>query len=370
MFLFKSKPKTFLGIDVGASAIKMVELGKEDERYKLVNYAICSFEKNLRDNNYQLNSKSFLIPPEKMAELIKKVLEKAEIKTREAYFSIPASFSFSTLISFPDMPDSELASAVPYEAQKYMPLPISELALDWSVVSRSKQKVQKDQNSQKDQDGQKNQNSQEETSVEILLVAAPKKLVADCEKIVNLAGLKLSSIEEETFSLARALVGNDKSPVVLIDFGARSINVSVVDQGYVWLCHSLEIGGVKLTKKIADDLGMDFNQAEDFKKSFSQNKDNNLKIKSAVYQNLSPAIVEIKRIIENYQKKYSKKIDRCILVGGSSEIAGFGEYLAEKAGLDVSLGNPFARVAYPQKLDSVLKKLGPIMAVAVGLAMR
>ncbi len=350
MFLFRNKPKTFLGIDIGASAIKLVELAKEDERYKLNNYAVYSLEKYLEENKYQVGLKSFLIPVEEVAQLIKQILKQAEIKTQQAYFSIPVAFNFSTLAAFPNMSDKELASAVPYEAQKYVPIPISEVVLDWSVVSRPQEKEGSDD------------------QIKVLLVAAPKKVLADYKKISQLTGLKINSIEEETFSLVRSLIGNDKSTSLLIDLGARSINLSIINEGYVWLSHNLEIGGVNLTKKIADKLEMELNQAENLKKDFSQNE--NVKVKGIINEVLGPAMIEVKRIVDDYQKKYGKNVEKCILAGGGSEITGFSNYLSEKIGLEVVAGNPFARVAYPEKLNPVIKNIGPSMAVAVGLAMR
>ncbi len=376
MFLFKGKSKTSLGVDIGASAIKLVELQKEDERYELMNYAIYSLAGHLRENKYQTGNKSFFLSTKEIAKALKTSMKQAGIETKKAYFSIPVAFSFSTVINFPEMPESELASAVSYEAQKYVPVPISEVVLDWSIIGhlktersevKSSDSGPSEFNDSKNNEAKTN-NKERINSLQVLLVAVPKKLIENYKEISELAGLKTEAMEEETFSLSRALVGNDKSTIVLVDLGARSMNVSIIDEGRIWLSHNLEVGGIKLTKEIANRLGMDISEAEKIKKQLSQKMDD-IKIKGIVHDVMGPAMFEIKRIIESYQKKYSKKVDKCILAGGGSRIADFENYLSNKVGLDVSLGSPFARMVYPQELKPILGQMGFSLAVAVGSAM-
>lgn len=378
MFLFRGKSKTSLGVDIGASAIKLVELQNEDERYELMNYAIYSLGGHLRKNKYQTGNKSFLLSTKEIAKALKTTMEQAEIEAKKAYFSVPVAFSFSTVINFPKMPENELASAVSYEAQKYVPVPISEVVLDWSIIGHLKTKSFKANNSNselkssefngsKDNEA-KTDNEGKLDSLQVLLVAVPKKLFENYREISELAGLEIEAIEEEAFSLSRALIGNDKSTIVLVDLGARSVNVSIVDEGRIWLSHNLEVGGIQLTKEIANNLGMDINEAEKIKKQLSQKMDS-VKLKSIVHEVMDPVIIEIKRIIESYQKRYSKRVDKCILAGGGAGIADFENYLSNKTGLDISLGNPFARMVYSRELETALKQIGPGLAVAVGLAM-
>jgi type IV pilus assembly protein PilM len=353
VFLFKKKPKGSLGIDIGASAIKLVELEKE-ERYKLKNYAIFSLRKYLGQTDSQAGLKSLKIANEEIAQMIKKSLSEAKIDAKEAYLSIPVYFSFTTLIDFPMMPEEEIAGAVSNEARKYVPVPISEVVLDWSIVGRTE-----------------NLSPAKKKTQQVLLIAVPKKVINNYSQIVQLAGLKLKAIEEETFSLSRALIGNDKSAILLIDAGARSVNVSVVDNGYIRLTHNLEMGGVKITKAIAQQMNIDLEKAEELKIGLSKKKgEKDNRLREIVQVNLHSSVAEIKRIVDSYQIKYSKKIEKCILVGGAVFLNGFRDNLMRKLSLDISVGNPFARVVYPPLLKPVLDQLGPSLAVAVGLAMR
>lgn len=351
MFFFGRKPKSYLGVDIGASAVKLVELEKEQGRHKLKNYGLFPLAEYFKQESHQTYLEPLKIPSQEMAEIVKRVIKEAKISARDAYLSIPVYSSFSTLIEFPPMSEKEIVAAIPYEARKYVPVPISEVLLDWSVVSPAKQGG----------------------NIQILLIAVLKEIINNCTQIIKLSNLNLKAIEAETFSLSRALVGNDKSAIILIDVGARSVSISIVDNGYIRLTHNLEMGGIKMTKTIAQQTSLTLEEAEKIKKSLSAGESidkNTVQIKGIISSVAGAVIIEIRKIIELYQNKYNRKIEKGILVGGVSQTFGFADYFINKLGIEVSVGNPFARVAYPPILEPVIKEIGPCLAVAVGLAMR
>ena len=348
---FKGKPKSYLGIDIGASAVKMVQLEKDEERYKLKNYAIYSLKGQLKRNNYQVGIESAKIPVREMAKIIKELLEEAGIDLKEAYLSVPVYSSFSTLIDLPNFSEKEVASAVPFEARKYIPIPISEVVLDWSLVSPPNKMAGR----------------------QVLIIAVPKKVIAYYNETMAAAGLTPEMIEEETFSLSRALVGNDKSGIMLLDVGARSISASIIDDGYVRLTHDLELGGLKITRAIAEQMSFDMEKAEQVKKDLSESwmsDEQSVQARVISQTVLKLIVAEMKKIIDSYQNKYKRKIEKCVLVGSGVHLVGFVDYLTQNLSLDVSVGDPFARIEYPAALKPVLKKLGLALAVSVGLAMR
>ncbi len=351
MFLLKKKLKNRLGIDISASAVKMVELGKEDGRHKLNNYAVFSLEKYLKSKGQQPDAEDFQIPSDEMAKIIKQTIKEAKIKSKDVYLSVPVYSSFYTLIDFPDMSQKEIEAAIPFEARKYVPIPISEVILDWSVVDTPNKKDSK----------------------QVLLIAVPKKVINNYNQIVKAAGLNLKGIEGETFSLTRALIGNDKSGIILVDNGARSINVSIIDGGYIRVTHNLEMGGRKITKAIAQQMNLDLEKAEHFKRRLSDKKSiepTDPQLRSVIQSSLGMIVVEIKKIIDNYQNKYNRKIEKSVLVGSGVYLSGFDSSLVSRLSLDTSIGDPFARVTCPDVIKPVLKDLGPPLAVATGLAMR
>jgi len=351
MFLFKKKSKSYFGVDIGASAIKLVELEKEEGRHKLKNYAIFSLKEYLKENWYQTPSESQKLPNKELAEIIKETMEEAKVISKAAYFSLPVYSSFSTLIDFPAMSEKEIETAISFEAKKYVPVPITEVVLDWSLINPL--------------------NKQE--GIQVLLMAVPKKIINRYNEVIQLTGLSLSALESEIFSLSRALIGNDKSTVIIIDMGARSVSLSIVDGGYIRVIGNLEMGGLKMTKTISQQMNISFGEAEKLKKSLSAKQSSSqqsAQLKEIIHSVLNAVIFEIKKVIDSYQSKYNRKVEKCVLVGGGVQVPGFVEYFTSKLGLDISLGNPFARVIYPPLLEPIIKELGPSLAVAVGLAMR
>jgi len=353
VFLFKKKLKSYLGIDISASAIKLVELEKKEERYSLKNYAIYSLREYFKKRGQKDSFKFVNLSNEEAAKIIKRAINYAKIESRYTCLSVPVYSSFSIIIDFPMMSEKEIASSISFEAKKYIPIPISEVVLDWSIINKQEQKQSSKQ--------------------KILLVAVPKKTINNYKKIISLAGLKLRAIEEETFSLSRSLMGNDKTLTLLIDAGFRSINVSIIDNGYIKMTNNLEMGGIKINEAIAQQMNISVEKAEEMKIRLSNNElsdAQNIRLREIINSALRVIIIEIKKIINTYQVKYNKKVEKCILTGGGFELVGFIDYFNKELSLDISLGDPFARVIYPSSLKPIIKKIGPSLSVAVGLAMR
>ncbi len=350
--LFRGTPASSLGIDIGASAFKIVELEKENERYKLKNYGLYSLGKYLQENSYQTKASSLGVPNQQAAEIIKRVIKKARMNSKEAYFSIPVYSSFSTLIDFPEvMSEKEISSAVPFEAKKYVPVPVSEVVLDWTVIP----------------------GSEKQSSKQILLLAVPKKNIEDYKEIAKMADIKLKGVEEETFSLARSLVGNDKSSILLIDAGARSINVSIIDNGFIRITHNLETGGLRAIKAIAEKADVSFKEVEQNAKMAPEadlSPEKKARIREATGSVLENIISGIEKVAISYQEKYKRKIEKCLMAGKFVLLPGFSERVASRLSVDISMGDPFARVAHQPALKNALKEIGPSLAVAMGLAMR
>jgi len=372
VFLFKKKQKNYLGIDISASAIKLVELEKKDERYSLKNYAVFSLKEYFKKKDKKDNLKLANLPNEEVAEIIKRAINSAKIESRNAYLSVPVYSSFSTLVDFPIMSEKEIASSIAFEARKYIPVPISEVVLDWSVVSSQKSNSDKE-SKHKLLDSSGSKIPKQVSKQEILLIAVPKEIINNYNKIINLAGLELKAIEEETFSLSRSLMGNDKTLTLLVDAGFRSINVSIIDNGYIKLTHNLEMGGIKINEAIAKHMNLSLEEAEEIKIKLSNNEltdAHSARLREIINSVLKIIIIEIRKIINTYQVKYNKKIEKCILTGGGFELVGFIDYFNSELSLDTSLGDPFARIIYPSSLKPAIKELGPSLSVAVGLAMR
>ena len=318
-WLFGKKSKTRIGIDLGSSSIKIAELGRKDERAFLANYGLIQAKSEAIFNIADLKDAE-------LADILKKLIAEAKITGRSANVSLPVEKTFSTVISMPIMPENELAAAVSFEAQKYVPVPLNEVVLDWTVISGSPGPAKTRPAGAADsiQGGQAGQDQ----AIQILLLAVPKEIINKITNVVRLAGLSVDALEQEAFSLVRSLIGNDKNTFMVIDLGRRGTDIIVVDQGFIKLSHNLE----------------------------SVNKD--------------IILMEIDRIVNIFQMRYNKKVGQCLLTGGRAGEKEMFEFLSIKMKVPVKIGDPFARIGHGVAKELTLKEIAPQFAVAVGLALR
>lgn len=352
---FKSKGK--LGIDVGTSAIKIVELEKEGGRFVLKNYGLFEF-KSADDTPSATETKQvqniLRLPDGEIIWGIKEVLKKAKIKSADVVASIPSFSTFSTVIELPYISEQDLAKALPFEARKYIPIPLSEVVLDWSIIDIPKNLT----------------DVTRPTTVEVFLAAVPKDETVRYQKIMRGAGLNLRALELENSALIRALLGNDLSPTVIVNIGGRSTSIVIVNRGYEQVSHNYEIGGFEITKSIARSLNISLEKAEELKKKLGMKEIDENMINSAMKSLVDMMVFETRKTITNYEETKNQKISRILLVGGLTNMPNFANYFQQRIGREVYIGNAFARIVYPQTLSSVMQELSSTFVVAAGLAMR
>lgn len=368
------KAKSFLGVDIGTSAIKVVQLSKERDTYRLENYGEIKFsEEEAPMEVYQQSSLKML--DEQVADLLKKIIAETGITATQAAFSLPVFSSFSTIIELPPMPKDEMEKAIQFEARQYVPIPISEVSLD-SLVIGEEHKMHKENgaNARNEEERQKEAQpsaAQKKKHVEVLLVAVPNEIKKKYQHIAELAGLDLVALEMETFPLARALLKGDPAITVIADVGARSTDICIVDNGFVRISHNFEFSGVDITKAYAEFAKLNFIDAERAKKVTGLDlTPGQLAEAKALVGIVDNIINEIDRIIHSYFNKTGREVKRVVLAGGVSFMPGFVERLQEKLSAPVMVGNPFENLAWQKELEKTLTDIGPSFGVAVGLAMR
>ncbi|MDO8583645.1 MAG: type IV pilus assembly protein PilM [bacterium] len=349
MGFFSLDKKSRLGIDIGTAAIKIVELSKEANRFTLLNYGMIEL-KAPKDSVQPAN--------QDIVAGIKAILQSAQITSKDSVASIPSFPTFATTITLPYLSEEEVAKAMPFEARKYIPVPLSEVQLDWAIV-----------NVHKDPKEQIVPGSHGPT-VDVFLVAVPKQEATRYQSIMKEAGLDLKALELENFALIRALVGNDLSPIVIINIGGRSTSILIVEHGVQRASHDYEIGGFEITKSIARSLGITVERAEALKRSFGiRDADNNI-VRQAMSSLIDLMVLEVNKTIHNYEDQQKSKIAKILLVGGLANMLDFQAYFAQKLGRDVSLGNPLARVVIPPGVERFRSELNSTFVVSIGLAMR
>ena len=349
IFGIGSKPKSYLGIDIGTLSIKIVEFSNENGRPKLENYAILTnYDLALRNLVQGGAEKTPKVFGGEANPMLRRLIKAGEIEAREINMSVPIFSSFLTVMELPQMSESEVASAIQFEAKKYVPVSLDSVVIDWSLIGTSG-------------DGK----------ILILLIAIPKELINEYTNIAREADLKLLTIELETVSAARALIGNDPVPTVLVDMGSRDTTISVTDSGSLRISHSIETSGEDLTRVLANGLNINWRRAEELKKENGLKvMDNNSQITTVLTPLLDIIIKAAQNIIDIYFSKTKKKIEKLIIYGGASKMPGFAEYLNSRLKMDVVIGAPFSRVVYPEKLKPMIDEIGHEFTIAIGLALK
>lgn len=356
-FKFKSiVGKGNLGLDVGTSSIKMVELEKRGGRFELVNYGLFELKGSSSFNQQSgLNQKAAKFPDQEISAGIQELVKRAKFGSDTVTASIPSFSTFATVIEMPYISNEDLTRALPFEAKKYIPIPLDEVVIDWSIVGVT--------NSQDEMSGKP-------SNVEIFLAAVPKNEMERYRNIIKGAGLKLNAIELENSALIRALLGNDLSPTAIVNIGGRSTSIIVVNKGYERVSHNYEVGGFEITKAISQSLNVGFDKAEELKKNFGLTKGNENIVSESVVSLINMMVFETQKTISNYEDSKNEKIANVVLVGGLANMPGMVDYFKEKLGRQVILGNPMSRLIHPKELHPITQELNGVFSVAIGLAMR
>lgn len=354
-----------LGVDIGSSSIKVVQLRKERGRAVLETYGEIALGPYA---GTEIGRATHLDPTDIQSALMD-VITEANVTAQKAGFAIPFSASLTAVIDFPKLPASQLEAMIPLEARKYIPLPINEVTLDWFLIpdaplsdewSRS-HAVEKKEQVQKQQ---------------VLLVAIHNETLTNYKAIVNNSKLAVGFYELEVFSVVRSAIGHGIAPVMIVDIGAATTKVYIVERGVVRASHLINIGAQELTLALTRSLGWSFERAERIKReqgilvSAGTESTQAEQVKNTLLSTLGRMLSEINRLLLNYEKKHEQNISRVILAGGGSTLPGLSAYVSEQMSVQVEPAHSFEKVQAPAFLNEVLTEVGPEFAVAVGIALR
>lgn len=375
MGLFGSTER-YIGVDIANSAIKIVELENDKGRPKLVTYGYVEQASDILTKDTK-ESRDAVIAG------IAKVRQAAHISTNNAVAALPSYTVFTSTIHLPHMPKKELMQAVQWEAKKFVPMPLSEMILDWKILSDHEdvkdvpqQVLAAQQMPGMPVNGQeiaKITSKEQKKYLKILLTAAPKKLVSRYLDVFKQAGLNLVGLETESFALERALIGNDKAPIMIIDMGAAATTISIVLDSVPLINRSIDIGGRTITKAIAKSLNIESDRAEQFKRDFGLTQQTEVQagqVPKRIQFMVDSVVNEVKYVLNLYQSQGNTGLEKVVLAGGSAWLPNITQYLTQVLGVKVYIGDPWARIMYPVELKPVLQQIGPRMAVSIGLAMR
>jgi len=249
----------------------------------------------------------------------------------------------------PVMSKKELDSAIRWEAKKFVPLPIEDVILDWRIIDKIEVTKKK-------------------KSYRILLTAAARGLVQRYVNIFKKADLQLLSLETEAFALTRSLLGKSQTTTMIIDTSAVTTDIIVIEKGVPSLNRSIDVGGITITRAIANSLNVSFNRAEQFKRDIGMSGSS--KIPEVISAILKPVVDEMNYSRKLYEDQSGKTIEQVILSGGSAYLPNLTHYFSKALNIKVLIGDPWSRISYPEELKPALYEVAPRFAVAIGLGLR
>ena len=370
MSLFGFKPKSKLGLDIGTASIKIVELAQEAGRLKLENYGLFELESDDRVAIKQEKRKGKIVQLSDgdIVWGIKQIMERSKMKSRDVVASMPSFLTFATVVKMPFIPEKDVAQAIKFEARKYIPLPLNDVVLDWSIIGIVSDKTKN--NGEVTPDNKEDEANKQGAFIEVFLAAVPKDETARYQSIMKRAGLNVRALELENSALVRGLVGNDQSSTAIINIGGRSTSILIVDKGIERVSHNYEVGGFEITKSIADSLRISLKRAEELKRSYGLREEESNVINKAMSSLVDLMAFEAERTIKGYEDKQGAKIQNVILIGGLANMPNFSNYFSQKMNREIRIGNSLARVVIPKELEPLKQELNSTFAISFGLAMR
>jgi type IV pilus assembly protein PilM len=344
--------KSVLGIDIGASSIKVVQIKNKKGRAVLQTYGEISLGPYAQKQIGQATK----LGPEKIIEALKDVLTESNVTTVDSAISVPMRSSMVAIFRVPQMKDKQLSQMIPIEARKYIPVPISEVALDWFIVPSSE--VLDEKSDQK--------------FIEAMVVAIHNDVLSSFNQIVSGSKVSTSFFEVEMFSTARSVLDTAYNlPVMIIDVGAGATKVYITERGVVRDSHIISRGSQDITLNASRSMGISFDYAEKLKRNYGKNKtEQDEAIRTAVINVMNPILSDANSILNSFQKRHNKNVSRAVFVGGGALLTGLDAMAQKKLGVEVMMGDPFSKVEVPAFLMEVLKETGLSFTVAIGIALR
>ncbi len=350
MSFFGFSKHSRLGVDIGASSIKIVELEKHGGNFELKTFGSFPLQQSIiRAAGAQLE--------QNIAKTLSDLASKVNVKTKTAVSSLPGFAVFTSIVDLPELSEKDRAFAIQSEAAKYVPAPLEEVVLDWKEVEDI------------DYGGGR-------VGKRILLIAAPRDYVEKFSNIFSETSFTLDALEIGSFALARSLIREPQVNTVIVDMGSSTTDVSIVSGGALFVNRTIDKGGQDLTGIIARSMKIDVVRAEQFKHDMdlavlaTPGGVSSAPMVGAIKPILDSIIYEVQRVVNTFNGQYSRQVERVILTGGASGLRNFGNYFQAVLKIPVEIGNPWLKVSYPKEYEKVLMDIAPSFATACGLAMR
>lgn len=340
MWFFKKEEKRVLGIDIGFYSIKVVELTQKGKKLFLTNYGEIVVRDFKKEKFLESGRGALFLDTKSITEALSKLFEAAEIQEKKVVFSLPDLVTFITCLEVEKEIEGDLRKSIISEARKYLPLPPSQMMIDFSTTSI-------------------------DNILNILLFAIPKDTTALYQQIGKVLNFKILGFFPEAFALVNSLIPKGEAKNFLIlDIGEKSTTLNITKGLILQDSRSLEIASFHFTKAIALALNIPFSRAENLKLKYgilSEDLEGE-KVKKAILPLISSIAKELEKLL------FERKIDKIFLSGGGANMLGLLEYFKNYFKIEVEIGNPFFDIALQNELKNILPSLAPTFAISVGLA--
>lgn len=347
----------FFGLDIGNHTIKACQIKWKGKKPELAGIGNAETPVGI------IGSES----PEHQKELSKHVnlaKKDAGIATKKVVIGLPESSIFTQLITIPKVANEKIEELVHWEAKKYIPLPIDEVRVDWIILGE--------------------RYVDQKPHIDVFIIAAPQPLIERYLKVLEFAGLEAIGIETESIATTRSLwwpiqIGINKNrqldtpSVMILDFGAKSTDLSVVKLGTLLFSQSLATGSDALTEAISADFGLSAQQAEEYKRSYGLDES---QLEGKISNSLKPIMqvisAEVTKTMNFFKSRFAKSTpERLLLVGDGARLPGILTYMASQIGIETSIANPLANMGISRRVRKKVEQISSVgYCVSLGLALK
>jgi type IV pilus assembly protein PilM len=343
------RKKGVIGLDIGSSSIKLVELGESKNGYKLQNLGIAPLPPEAIVDGALMDSVTII-------DAIRELIANTKAKTKDVITSVSGHSVIVKKITLPLMSDSELEESIQWEAERYIPFDINEVNIDFQIFGSS---------------------SENPEVMDVVLVAAKKDIINDYVSVIIEAGLNPVIIDVDAFAIENMLSVNYEmekdETVAMANVGASITNINILKNNMTAFTRDIFKGGNQITEEIQRQLHIDYEEAEKIKVGSKIDATSQSIIQEVLKSASESLAIEIGNSMEFFQSTTTyEKISKLYLSGGGSKIKDFDIVLQQHLGIPVEIVNPFKKIEYSEKNFDLeyLREIGPMMAVGVGLATR
>jgi type IV pilus assembly protein PilM len=336
---------TFFGLDIGSTAVRLVELHGTGPQKSLVKYAYVPIDQKIALSDSKNDQ-------QRLAQIISQLVAQARVTTKNVAVGIPSGRVFTTIADIDRLPGAELEKAIHFQADALIPTPLADSKIDWAQLGDS---------------------PKEKNKIEILLSSVPNGFVEQRLDMLESIGLNVIAFEPDSLALTRSMsTGDAPTAQLILDIGQKGTDLVVVLGGMPRLTRAIPTGMEALIRAAMQNLNVDEKQAEQFVMKFGMNKD---KLEGQVYQAIIGTVdlltSEVEKSIKFFQARYvDTKLDRIVVTGGASVLPEFPLYFANKFGVNVEIGNAWRNVSFSSDRQNELLAISNQFGVAVGLAER